>query len=315
MNALKVVLLLLVGALLYEGYETLFGSSPVDQIASLIRAKPAPTTPVVAAVPRNPAPAPKPASTPPAEEAPLVLSAPPRETPEDGKKRYGPLADYLAGVLHRRVIYKHPQTWGGYQSDMQAGRYDIVFDGPHFVSWRIEKLGHNVLVKLPGNFLYVGFVPKDTKSITRIEQLAGKTVCVHAPPNLGTLMLLKEFEKTVRQPQIAITEGYRAIYDGVVKGDCVAAMLPANHLKKYDKDAQLMRVIYSHPPYPQQAVTAGPRLSADEQIKITDALLVSTARDALSAFRDVYALSGWFTRAENSEYEGLSSYLALVQGF
>ena len=35
MNALKVVLLLLVGALLYEGYETLFGSSPVDQIASL----------------------------------------------------------------------------------------------------------------------------------------------------------------------------------------------------------------------------------------------------------------------------------------
>lgn len=313
MNALKVVMLVVLGAVLYEGYEMLFGKSPIEQIANLARPKPAPTA---VAAPAKPAPAPKPASAPvPEPEPPLVLSAPPRESPEDGQQRFGPLADYLAGVLRRRVIYRHPQTWGGYQSDMQAGRYDIVFDGPHFVSWRIEKLGHNVLVKLPGEFLYVGFVPKDTKGITRIEQLAGKPVCVHAPPNLGTLMLLKAFEDTVRQPQIVITKGYKKIYDGVVNGECVAAMLPTNHLKKYDQDAQRMRVIYSHPPYPQQALTAGPRLSAGEQTKITDALLVSAAQDALSAFRDVYALSGWFARAQNAEYAGLSSYLALVQGF
>lgn len=245
----------------------------------------------------------------------LVLSAPPRDSVEEGAKRFGPMADYLSQVLGRKVVYKHPGTWGGYQSDLQRGAYDLVFDGPHFVSWRIEKQHHNVLVKLPGDFLYVGFVRKENKQVQDIQQLAGQPVCVHAPPNLGTLMLLSAFDNPSRQPVIVITEGYDKIYEGVIAGKCVAGMLPKVHLLKHDLNGQYMRVIYSHRPYPEQALTAGARLSPKEQTRISSALMTPGAEAALVNFREAYAFGGWFVPASNEEYAGLSAYLKPVQGF
>lgn len=245
----------------------------------------------------------------------LVLSAPPRENAEEGARRFGPIADYLSTVLGRKVVYQHPGTWGGYQSDMQRGAYDLVFDGPHFVSWRIEKLHHNVLVKLPGEFLYLGFVRKDNTQIKDIQQVVGQPVCVHAPPNLGTLLLLGAFDNPSRQPTIVITEGYDNIFRGVMEGKCVAGMLPKEHLLKNDQNGEYTRVIYSHRPYPEQALTAGPRLSTDEQAGIANALTVTNAAVTLASFREAYALRGWFVRARNEEYAGLGVYLKPVQGF
>lgn len=300
-KTLLLVLLVLVAG--YFTYELASGRNPLQLITGSL---PVPTAPA-------PAQEAQPAA-PPGESA-LVLSAPPRESIEDGAKRFDPMADYLSRVLGRRVVYKHPGTWGGYQSDMQNGAYDIVFDGPHFVGWRVEKLGHNVLVKLPGEFLYVGFVRKDNTGIKDIKQLAGQPVCVHAPPNLGTLMLLSEFDNPSRQPVIVISEGYDKIYQGVTEGKCVAGMLPKVHLQKHDISGTYMRVFYSHRPIPEQALTAGPRLSADEQARIANALLTPGTEAVLAGFREAYAFGGWFVRASNKEYSGLGAYLRSIQGF
>ncbi len=135
-----------------------------------------------------------PAATALAAGAPLVLAAPPRDSTEEGHRIFDPVARYLATVLGRPVVHKHPSTWGGYQADMQAGACDIVFDGPHFNSWRIASRGHNVLLKIPGDFVYTAFVHKGDANFTQIKQLAGRKVCTHAPPNLGTLILYNEFD-------------------------------------------------------------------------------------------------------------------------
>ncbi len=307
-KTLLLALLLLVAG--YITYELGGGRNPLQRITGTVKTDTATTTP---------APAPTPAHeaqtvTPPVESV-LILSAPPRESIEDGNKRFGPLADYLSQTLGRKVVYKHPGTWGGYQSDMQSGVYDIVFDGPHFVGWRVEKLGHNVLVKLPGEFLYVGFVRKDNTRIKDVQQLVGQPVCAQSQPNLGTLMLLSAFDNPSRQPVIVITEGYDKIYQGVTAGKCVAGMLPKIHLQKHDISGQYMRVFYSHRPVPEQALTAGPRLSAEEQAKITNALLTPGTEATLASFREAYAFGGWFVRATNEEYAGLGAYLKPIPGF
>ena len=64
----------------------------------------------------------------------LILTAPPREKPEAGQKLYGPIASYLTKLLGKKVVYKHPQNWLNYQHEMRHDKYDIVFDGPHFIS-------------------------------------------------------------------------------------------------------------------------------------------------------------------------------------
>ena len=84
-----------------------------------------------------------------ADSPELVFSAPPRETPTIGNKRYQPIASYLSKVLGRKVVYKHPGTWGAYRTEMLQGDYDIVFDGPHFNSYRAEKMKYNILAKIP----------------------------------------------------------------------------------------------------------------------------------------------------------------------
>ena len=38
----------------------------------------------------------------------LILSAPPRETPEAGMKMYGPIAQSLSKTLDVNVTYQHP---------------------------------------------------------------------------------------------------------------------------------------------------------------------------------------------------------------
>lgn len=306
MKAKVLLLLLLLSAAGYFFYEQTQGRDPLERITALL------TTGGLPKANSTPAPVTQAA---PLTGTELILSAPPRDNAEEGAKRFGPMAEYLTRTLGRTVIYKHPGDWGGYQADMQRDAYDLVFDGPHFVSWRIEKHLHQALVRLPGEFLYVGFVRKDNTRINDIQELAGQTVCVHAPPNLGTMMLLSEFDNPSRQPSIVITKGYANIYQNVVEGKCVAGMLPSNHIAKYDKDKGQIRVMYSHPPRPQQALTAGVRLSADDKAKIVQALTAPEAQTTLASFRETYALSGWFVPADSKEYAGLGAYLKTVQGF
>ena len=71
----------------------------------------------------------------------LILSAPPRETAEAGMKIYGPIAQHLSKLLGVIVTYKHPGNWMTYQHEMRDDKYDIIFDGPHFISWREKHLG------------------------------------------------------------------------------------------------------------------------------------------------------------------------------
>lgn len=306
MKLRTLVLLLILAASAYLAYEVVQDRNPLDRLTALLN--PGTPAPVPARVDETLA-----ATTP--DENALILSAPPRESVVDGNKRFGPMAEYLTQVLGRKVIYRHPGTWGGYQSDMQRDEYDLVFDGPHFVSWRIDKHRHHALVKLPGEFRYIGFVRADNTEINGIDDFSGQPVCVHAPPNLGTLMLLSEFDNPSRQPSIVITKGYDKIFKGVLEGRCVAAMLPRKHLQKHDKDGTQTRVVYEHRPAPEQALTAGWRISPSLREKIVNALVSQSAEAKLVSFREAYALGGWFVYADNKEYDGLGAYLKPVQGF
>lgn len=251
-----------------------------------------------------------------ATAAPLILAAPPRDSAEEGQRRFGPVADYLSSALGRPVVYRHPTTWGGYQADMQRGAYDIVFDGPHFNGWRVAKLRHNVLVKLPGDFVYTAVVRKDSSpAISQLKQLAGRRICAHAPPNLGTMIMFKEFDNPARQPVVIETDGYDKIYRALLDGRCDGAMLPLKHVQKHDPNGEHVRIVFKSQPLPQQAVSAGPRLSAAEQARVAEALLSPAAAVPLAKVREAYGLGKSFVAAKSDEYAGLGEYLKDIWGY
>ena len=248
------------------------------------------------------------------EQNGLVFSAPPRESAKVGMEIYGPVADYLSKVIGKKVVYKYPGTWGVYRTKMLEGSYDIIFDGPHFNSYRMEKLSHNILVKIPEPDEFAVIVRKDQAGIKNIQQMAGYTFCTHAPPNLGTLVLLSQFDNPARQPMIINTKGWDHIYQGVISGKCAGGVMPVALLRQYDRTGET-RVVYKTRAMPNQAFSAGPRVSPEDQQKIARALLSPLAAKPTAKLRAAYKVGDAFAPATNQEYHGMAVYLRNEWGY
>ena len=249
-----------------------------------------------------------------AARADLVLSAPPRESAAAGEKLYGPLAEYLSQVSGEKVTYRYPDNWGIYQAVMTKGEYDLVFDGPHFVSWRIARSQHAPLAALTGKLGFVVIVRQDDTQTKKVSDLAGKRVCGHSPPNLATLTLYDRFPNPARQPRLIETQGFDAAYQGLLSGKCLGTVLPTEIHKKLDGAAARTRVLYSSEALPNQALTAGPRVPEAVRNRIKQALL-SEAGQATS--RPVAAKFGAseFIAVSADDYKGHDNLLRNVWGF
>jgi len=241
-----------------------------------------------------------------ADGAEFVFSAPPRGSYAEEVAVYQPIVEYLSRVTGRKFRYQYSDNWLSYSKDMTNGNYDLVFDGPAFNGWRMEKMSHTPLIKLPEDFVFVVIARKDNLQVTELKQLAGRKVCVHAPPNLGTLTLLSQFDNPMRQPSIVEIKGWDVAYQSVAEGKCAGTVLPIKNLEKNDKG--LVRVLYKHKPLPNQALSAGPRIPADMQARIKHALLSDEGRAATTKLRATYAGKD-FIAAEPQEYAGLGTLL------
>lgn len=239
----------------------------------------------------------------------LIFSAPPRGSYQDETAVYQPVVDFLSRVIGRKVVFQYADNWLSYSKEMTAGRYDIVFDGPAFNGWRIEKLGHSPLVRLPEDFVFVVIVKSDNDRIKQLKDLAGHKVCAHAPPNLGTLTLQAQFGNPARQPYITEVKGWDNAYKALMSGRCDATVLPIENLTKNEKGpSQATKIIYQHKAMPNQAVSVGPRIAPGLHAKIATALLSEEGRHATEKLRAAYAGKD-FVPASRAEYSGLGDLL------
>ncbi len=243
------------------------------------------------------------------ESNPLVFSAPPRGTYAEEVATYQPIVELLSEVIGKKVVYQYSDNWLTYSKDMTMGKYDLVFDGPAFNGWRAERLNHVPLVKLPEDFVFVITARAADKSINDVKDLAGRLVCAHAPPNLGTLTLLSRFDNPARQPRIVETKGWDNSYKAMLEGKCVATVLPIRNLQKMDNGPQRMsKTLYTHRPLPNQALSVGPRVSPTLHARIAQALLSERGKIATAKLRAAYAGKD-FVLAAREEYAGLGDLL------
>lgn len=247
----------------------------------------------------------------------FVFTAPPRETPERGQADYGPIAEYLSSATGAEIVYQHSNNWLSYMKDMQKAKYDLIFDGPHFVSWRVERLNHTPLVRLPGGLDFVVVSRTDDPRIVRLEDLAGYQVCGHAPPNLATLTLQAQFLNPARQPQIREVKGFANAFEGVIDKSCRGATLPAGVYRRLDKgDVQgKTRILFQSKPLPHQALSADPRVPKALQERITNALLAPEGVKATARLRERFAGGKRMLAATIQEYQGYAYLLRDFYGF
>lgn len=246
-----------------------------------------------------------------------IFSAPPRGAPEIEAQVYRPIAAYLSKVTGKKIVYKHPDNWLNYQNSLQKGRYDLVFDGPHFIGWRIAKMQHQPLAKLPGQLAFVVFVSNDNKRIRRLGDLAGRTLCGLAPPNLATLTIYNQFPNPARQPLVIEVKSFKAGYAQVKKGKCVAGVIRDKLFVKLQKNnGAQARVIWRSQGTANQGFSAGPRFSKGDKKRIAQSLLSPKAAPHLTKFYNRFSKKNKsLERVSASEYVELGGLLRDVWGF
>lgn len=246
----------------------------------------------------------------------LIFGAPPRGTYETEREIYRPFVEYLSRATGKRIVYRQPGNWLTYQAEMLRGGYDLVFDDPHFISWRLKHQRHHALVRIAEDSAFVVIVRKDDARVTDVGQLAGKKVCAMPPPSLGTLALIDRFGNPSRRPVILETGAWDHIYQDVVhERRCVAGVVPAANLVNYDRNGDFTRIVHRSRTLPNQTLSAGPRVAREVQARIAQALVAPEAAGPTLALRAAHGSEKGFVRAAHREYAGLDAYLEDVWGY
>ncbi len=246
--------------------------------------------------------------------AKLILTAPPRESAEQGKKLYGPLANHLSKLLGEEVVYQHPRDWLRYQRDIRRDVFDIIFDGPHFASWRILHLSHTPLAKLPGRLDFYFIAPKSSKNIREPNDLVLKKVCAIPPPNLTSLVLLNVLNSPIREPLIkSVKGGMPAVFKQLNEKKCVAAVVRQDYFNKRLSEEQRSKykVIYTSEKIPNQVITASSRVNKLNQEKIIKSLTSDGGTPAVNGILKRFAGKKvkHFITTTKKDYEGQNEFL------
>lgn len=244
-----------------------------------------------------------------------TFTAPPRETTAKGYQVYNPIAEFLTKSTGHPFVYKQQNSWSEYVKGMRGEKYDLVFDGPHFVDWRIHKINHHTLLKIPHLLQWRIITRKDNASINKIEDLVGKKTCAPGSPNFGMLNLFNHFKDTTKQPVHVEVKGWNNVYESVKNGDCVAGVLPKKNHLIYDKDGAYTKSIHTHLPYPNQAFTVSQKIPESLRRKIQTALLTEAGHEAMSNLRKRYTGGSKLVSADDEEYDSIYSLLIKAESF
>lgn len=245
-------------------------------------------------------------------EADYVFSAPPRESLEDGEKFYGPIANALSALLGVPVTYKHPGGWMKYTLGMRAGQYDIVFDGPHFVAWRMKHVGHIPLVRLDGKLQFYVMAKKSDLKGKSMRSVIGREVCGLASPNLGTVSVFAMYDNPVMQPVIRrVSGGFKAIMKKFLQGECDYAVVRDKLFKKLPQaQKDVINIIGRSTPWPNQTISVTQKISKADRNKIVKFLTSKQGKAAAGKLLGRFSKKKpYFIPVKTKEYRDLELLL------
>ena len=148
-----------------------------------------------------------------------------------------------------------------------------------------------------------------------MDDLIGRKVCAPKSPNFGMLTMMSHYSNPDKQPVHVVTKGWKDGFTSVVQGKCEATVLPKTNHEKFDPELSKTKAVHTHLPYPNQAFSAGPRLSSALKVSIKKALLSNDGQAAMSKLRDRFTEGALLVSAENEEYEGISLVLKRASNF
>lgn len=243
----------------------------------------------------------------------LVFATAPTQSASETNKLYGPLLDYLSKVSGQKITLKTASNFVEYSNNMRKGNYDILFDGPHFVGWRMDNIGHEPIARFPGKIRIV-VVTKEGTPFKTLEDLASQNICAFASPNMLTMAFLHYFPNPARQPNLIRAQGFDGLKACLANGKGHAMVVRDKIWNKMKDKSGLRLIPVPEHSYPERTFSVSSKVAAEVRAKLTAALTSPEGAQAgqplLSRFK-----KDKFLPAEKALYQNTGKLLNPVWGF
>ncbi|MCW9030656.1 MAG: phosphate/phosphite/phosphonate ABC transporter substrate-binding protein [Gammaproteobacteria bacterium] len=247
----------------------------------------------------------------------LLFATAPTHSAEETTKLYTPIINFLSAKTGKKFKLDIPTNFIQYSKNIQDNKYDMAFDGPHLVAWRMESHQHMPIVRLPDQIKIV-IAAREDSPLSSMEDLQyGVRVCAFVPPNLLTMSMLSYFSSPAKQPEIIRVQGFKNLMTCLKtkKGD--AAVLRDKLWDKANKDGLTKGLKLIAKPsrgYPGRTFSVGPKIDPALRDKITNLLLSDEGRKAMGPLLERFKKKNAI-KADPAEYEGLAELIRSVWGF
>lgn len=244
----------------------------------------------------------------------VVFSTAPTHSPEEVRRLYKPLVSFLSKVTDRQFVVEPADNFIEYSNNMRAGKYDMLFDGPHLVAWRMVHLGHTPVARLPGEIKIVVVAKKDSPVDTMQDLEVGRNkVCAFASPNMLTMAFLSYFPNPSRQPVLLRAQGFKQIEQCVLKGHGEVAVLRDRLWSKMDQTS-LKLIAAPERGYPERTFSLSRKLDVKLRDRIAEAMLSEEGQQAMQPILKRFKKDR-LEKVAASDYIGLDNLLGTVWGF
>ena len=249
-----------------------------------------------------------------ANEDTIVFSTAPTHSTEVTMKLYTPLVSFLTRVTGKKVVIEPASNFIEYSVRMRQGDYDMLFDGPHLVGWRMAELGHIPIARLPGTIKIVVVAREDSTVATMQDLETGRNkVCAFASPNMLTMAFLSYYPHPARQPTLLRAQGFKELEQCMRSERGDVAVLRDKLWNKMDQTG-LKLVAAPERGYPERTFTISDKLDKDLRRRIAEAVMSEEGQKALQGVLKQFKKNE-LIKANPDDYVGLGSLLNMVWGF
>lgn len=252
-----------------------------------------------------------------AETPAIVFAVPPVHSEKKTHEIYAPLADYLTEKTGVKVRLITTDNFLEYSRRMRNGEFDLIFDGSHFISWRIVFLDHEVLARLSGNSIFILFTRND-RNYKDYKYLISRKICSLPSPNIATLSIQSIYNNPVQQPIFVSAKSFNDVKKCVLSGKAVAGIVPLSQWLNWDDEGQTetLDLLYStlKNPLPSRAFSVSRKVSKKIRIKLKRALLAAD-KNTKAAISLKQLRQTKFVTAYADDYFGVSELLKTAWGF
>ncbi len=223
---------------------------------------------------------------------------------------YQPLADYLSEKTGDQINLVAAGNFLVYWETMKKNNeYDIILDAAHFTDFRVQKLGYQVIAKLPDTVSYALVTGEDLLIIEPTE-LVGKKVATMASPSLGAIRLESMFPNLMRQPVIVETSDSMDAINKLKAGEVAGAIVPTPIVGQFPS----LNTVITSEVAPHMGVSVSKKVKAETVAKLKQALVDATKTPEGQKMLGKINFPG-FVPADNTTYAGRSKLLEGVWGY